>query len=376
MTPDELKKEFAKVISNLPEDKRNELYSKLKSLPDDEREKAIRSIVSKSKKANSIPSYPEATRVSVKKVAPNNSVKKSQKKKPKKHLKSSVKRGMFLAGEIVVLIMAILVGIFALNKFGVFDKDEKSVDETSVETTVAVETTVITDAPTPSPTPTPTPLPTPTPIPDGNEDVDLTGLTIVLDAGHQAVTSDELETCASWLGNEKVRCTSGTTGVNTEVSESELTLDYVLILGEYLEQKGATVVYTRTENDVDVSNQERATIAVENEADLFIRIHADAANDSKTSGVRVYIPDTGSYTGSATGWATTLGELVSEAEGLEFIGVKATNQYTGLNYANSVPSFQICLGYLSNAGDEELLLTEDNKLNVVYAITDFCSEFV
>lgn len=403
MTPEELRKEFSKVLSKLPDGKRKELYNKLKALPESEREKAMLAIVNKSKanqkpvnvsypskepvkKVNSKPAGKRPTQEPVRKQNKKTNKKtnkpantKTKQPEPikvnKKSEKKSVKRRVYIICEVLVLLMAIAVAIFGLQKFGVFGSKETEVTETSSAPTIMPMETETVPTATPTPTPTPTEVPTPTPIPDGNPDVDLTGLTVVLDAGHQLNTDDERETCASWLGNEKARCTAGTIGVNTGIRESELTLDYTLLIGEYLEQKGATVVYTRTENDVDISNQERALVAVENEADLFIRIHADAANDSVSNGVKVYVPENGSYTSYSSSWANNLGTLVADAEGFEFVGVKATNQYTGLNYANTVRSFQLNIGYLSNIDNEATLTQEENKLNVAYAIAEFCNSF-
>ena len=145
---------------------------------------------------------------------------------------------------------------------------------------------------------------------------------------------------------------------------------------DYLEQCGATVILTRETSDIDLSNQERAQIAVDNEADVFIRIHADEANDSQASGIRIYVPDSGSYTASSSAQADAYGALLSEASGLPFDGTRQTYLYTGLNYANSIPSFQVSLGFLSNSDDEAILVTEDNMVAVAQATSVFCLEFM
>ena len=239
--------------------------------------------------------------------------------------------------------------------------------------TIATETT---SEPTPSPTPTITPTPEPTRVPVADNHPDLTNLTVVIDPGHQETTDSEQELYASWLSATKPRCTSGATGIVTGVNEYELTLDYSLIIADYLEQCGANVILTRDTNDVNISNQERAAIANSNSADIFLRIHADAAGDSLASGVRVYTPDSGSYTDTSPEYAEQLAELVANAEGLEVNAVRATSLYTGLNYANTLRSFQISLGFLSNSDDEAVLTNEENIAAVAEAISIFCEEFV
>ena len=59
------------------------------------------------------------------------------------------------------------------------------------------------------------------------------------------------------------------------------------MLKDYLEQCGATVVMTRTKNNINLSNRQRANIAVKAKPTLFIRLHADASTNKKVKGVRV-----------------------------------------------------------------------------------------
>lgn len=375
MSQGDVKNKFAKILASLPADKKAELYSKLKTLPEKEREKAIQDIVARYDKSSSNGKSPQkkvavASPYPSQPIASTSITKKSSKgNSKKKRINKRYKRYITLASIAMVLVVSVVILIFSkLDLMG--KKKEELISESSVN----VETSQTVQETTSATTEVPTPSPTPTPIPDGNEGVDLTGLVIVIDPGHQEITSSGMENCASWIGSEKPRCTSGAVGVSTGVYEYELTLRYSQMIGTYLEQKGATVIYTREENTVDISNQERAQIANDNNADIFLRIHTDAANDSKTSGVMVYIPDTGDYTSSSVSRGERLGNLVAEAEGFEFINLRKTNQYTGLNYANQIPSFQLCLGYLSNSDDETVLISEENMVNVAYAIANFCSE--
>ncbi len=354
---------FKEILKGLPEDKRKALYSKLKSLPEDQRQGFMETVVNKASKEKS---------------TSKEIVKKPSEKKdpvPKKRLKRKYRNMLIYA-----LIAVIFVGVIGVEVYRNKDKFKSVTTPTTTTASSAVteESTAVssetTEAePTPIPTPSPTPAPTPVPLAEGAPD--LTGLVVVIDPGHQMTTSEEEEACASWLSVEKPRCTSGAVGVVTGVTEYDLTLSYAQVMKSYLEQCGATVILTRDTSDIDLSNQERAQIAVDNNADVFIRLHADAANDSMASGIRIYVPDSGSYTSSSVSQGDAYGALLSESTGLAFDQTRQTYLYTGLNYANSIPSFQVSLGFLSNSDDEAILVTEDNMLAVAQATSEFCLEF-
>lgn len=292
---------------------------------------------------------------------------------PKKTVKK--KRHLGVGMYLLIAIVVVLVAAFALWKTGVIDSilGAKTQETTTAITTTEATTEATTTVPTET---TPTASPTPTPIPLATNAPDLTGLTIVIDPGHQATTNYTNEPIASWLSLEKPSCTCGATGVVTGIAEYDITLQTAIMMRDYLVQCGATVILTRESNDVDLSNSARAQIAVDSGADVFIRLHADAANDSATSGIRVYVPDSGDYSSSVVAWGDSLGELVAQSTGAEFIGTSATYNYTGLNYANSIPSFQLCMGYLSNSDDEALLSTDEYRYEVVTAVAEFCLTFV
>lgn len=247
--------------------------------------------------------------------------------------------------------------------------------ETTTEATTAAPTATPTPTPEPTPTPIPTPteIPTPTPIAAKSNAPNLKGIKVVIDPGHQEKTDYKKEPYKKGATTGKARCTSGAVGVSTKQKEYELTLDTALMLKDYLEQCGATVILTRTENDVNISNKERAAIAVKAKPTLFIRLHADSLSNNTVKGVRVYIPKSGSLNKAKDG--DKLGKLVAAAAKTTFRGTKATNQYTGLNYATSIRSYQIVLGYLSNVEDDERLANADNRYEICAAIAEFCGTF-
>jgi N-acetylmuramoyl-L-alanine amidase len=80
---------------------------------------------------------------------------------------------------------------------------------------------------------------------------------------------------------------TGTIGPNG-LLEKDLVLDVALRLGKLLEQKlGADVVYTR-HDDTFIPLETRTAIANQNQADLFISIHANSSSDPSARGVETY----------------------------------------------------------------------------------------
>ena len=341
---------FKKIIDRLPEDKKNLLYKRLRAMPEAEREAFISDYIKKYYR---------------------------EEKKPvqQKNTSQSIILGLLIA----LFIIGACYFIYVFNKNRIDDSFNEMFGMPPSET---MDTTPESDEITgpepkhfPTDTPTPPPeTPTPSPIPLESEHPDLSGLVIVIDPGHQKEPDTELEESIPGTTAEKERATSGATGVNLGVKEYEITLDYSLILKSYLEGCGAEVILTRTENDVNISNIERAQIAIESNADYFIRIHADSAPDGDIRGVKVYVPSTGNYASSADSEGEELADIVAEAIGSESLGVVQSNMYTGLNHADSIRSYQLVIGYLSNSEDEALLLENDTAYKVAVAVSEFIGE--
>lgn len=425
---------FKEILSRLAPDKKKELYSRMHSLPAEEREGFIRDFVKKydARKAphkteapakprkkpeakhapqgkvphkNETPGKPaEPVRKKVKPEKPAEPVRK--KVKPEKPVKApketevheterseepktseqkenkSTLLSKIIVGILIALLGAGAIAITAINNHEDISKllsiirGETQPVETSAtenEYKIAASLAVQTSG-TVAETEATTPAPTPTPIVIKEDAPDLTGLVIVIDPGHQAETDDTEETLFPGATVGKPRCTSGAVGVDINTKEYEVTLEIALATKAYLEACGASVILTRETNDVNLSNQERADIAVAASPDIFIRIHADSVSDSEVSGVIAYVPDSGNYIETDKKLADSLGTLVAEAQGIEYLGCFSTNAYTGLNYSTSVKSVQLVVGFLSNSEDEARLNDDSNTYEIAAAIAEFCGE--
>jgi N-acetylmuramoyl-L-alanine amidase len=154
---------------------------------------------------------------------------------------------------------------------------------------------------------------------------------------------------------------AGATGVKTGVPEYEITLILAKKLKSLLEGAGAVVIMTRTQNDVHLSNAERALLMNDSEVDCWVRIHCDYSMDSTVSGVHILAPSAKNAPVIAENSAL-LAELalksISDATGAKALSVVYRTDQTGFNWSES-PVVTAELGYLSNP-------TEDVRLNRGY----------
>ncbi len=201
--------------------------------------------------------------------------------------------------------------------------------------------------------------PTEEPTPDPN--LPLSGLTVVIDAGHQETPPTGTETNAPWNDTQKAKNTHGTTGVATGNNEYEINLEIALKIRDTLEAQGATVVMTRDNNGTSLSNQDRANIANTSNAQLAISIHCNGADSASANGTEVYSRGEGDGTAeyknrsiSEKALATSLLNSVCEYTGSKNRGAKTSDSYTGINYSN-IPFFILECGFMSNEEEDKKL---------------------
>lgn len=228
------------------------------------------------------------------------------------------------------------------------------------------------EAPAPSPAPTadaaskpqeielvlataePTAVSTPIPTPP------LMGITIGIDPGHQYIYNREQEPVAPNETETKVKVAVGTRGIVSRVYEYQVVLDVGMKLKTLLEEAGATVVMTRTTNDVDISNKERAELFNEHQVDLALRLHCNGSDDESIRGAFMLIPSehrTEHYETNDRAARIILSHYLEET-GLPMRyrdGITVRSNQTGFNWCTQ-PIVCIELGHMSNE-EEDLLLT-------------------
>lgn len=186
------------------------------------------------------------------------------------------------------------------------------------------------------------------------------GWTIVLDPGHQEVEDSGLEPVGPGSEVMKKKVSSGTMGTTTGIHEYQYVLDLSLLVRDLLEKEGFRVVMTRTRSDVDLSNINRAKIANEADADLFLRIHANGSVNPDVHGISTYTPPGNSpFNGHLAEKSERIADLllkeIVKATGAKDRGDHKSVSYTGINWSE-VPVVILETGFMTNP-DEELLLS-------------------
>jgi N-acetylmuramoyl-L-alanine amidase len=202
---------------------------------------------------------------------------------------------------------------------------------------------------------------------------------VVIDPGHQQKANLNLEPIGPGATTQKYKVTDGTTGIVTKKREAVLVLEMAFLLKEKLEEKGIQVLMTRTSQDVDISNKERATFANNHKANLFLRLHADGSENPNQSGFAVLTPAEGSpYTkeiyAESLQISQTIVNKMRENNQIKVNGVKFRDDLSGFNWAK-VPGVLLELGFMSNPEEDKKLSDPQYVNSLLQSITDSVDEY-
>ena len=195
------------------------------------------------------------------------------------------------------------------------------------------------------------------------------GIIVCIDPGHETSEITDKEPNAPGSDVMKQKVSSGTYGDASGKNEYEVNLQVSMKLKALLEERGYTVVMTRTTNDVTLSNVDRAKIATAAGANIFIRIHCNGVDDSSVKGVLCYEPSSSNpYLSSeviagSQRLATLLRDNQCAVTGQRAIDNLTGDDMTGINWA-TMPVSIVEMGFMSNS-DEDLFLASDTGQNEI-----------
>lgn len=201
-----------------------------------------------------------------------------------------------------------------------------------------------------------------------------TGKIIAIDAGCQSIENSEEEPIGPDSSVMKNKADTGYKGSTTGKNEYELNLEIAIKLKNALEAEGYEVVMTRDSNDANISNSERAELVNVASANVCISIRANASLDSDENGIRAVCPtinnpyNPGIYNNSYK-LANAVSNEVSIATGATNSGLWQTDTFSIINWSD-VPVTVIQVGYLTNAEEEQNLVSDDYQNKIVDGIVN------
>lgn len=205
------------------------------------------------------------------------------------------------------------------------------------------------------------------------------GRIVAIDAGHQLHGNSEQEPIGPGATETKAKVAQGTTGVSTGVPEYELTLNVSLKLRDELVARGYQVVMIRESNDVNLSNKERADIAGQSGAQIFVRIHANGSSNQSVSGALTLSPSQSNpyvsylYDNSYSLSQSIVNNLCA-ATGAANRGVTLSDTMSGINWC-TIPVSIVEMGFMSNPNEDELMEDENYQYTMASGIANGIDEY-
>ena len=271
----------------------------------------------------------------------------------------------------VAFVMMIAVLVAGLSGCGAANDRQADIKVPATNAPTGDKQQTATNAPTDTPVATSTPTPTIAPTP--TEEPEL-GKLVVIDAGHQRKGNNEKEPDGPGSTTLKAKVSSGTKGHFTGIPEYELNLIVAKKLETILKERGYRVIMVRDTHDVDLSNSERAEIANKAGADVFIRIHANAHDNSDVHGAETLCQTKNNpynadlYAKSRRLSETVLNALCAEC-GCKKRSVVETDTMSGINWCR-VPVTIVEMGFMTNETEDRLMATEEYRNKLAKGIAD------
>ena len=203
-------------------------------------------------------------------------------------------------------------------------------------------------------------------------------LVVVIDPGHQSRPDSAAEPIGPGSPATQAKSTAGSTGVATGIPEYEIDLQIATNLKDRLSAAGVRVIMTRTTNDVDISNAQRAQMAGAAKAALLVRVHADSEIGTDQTGVTTLYPAANQWTKPVSAASKKAAELVQGAvvasTGARDNGEVARGDQAGFNWS-TVPCILVNTGNPANAVEDKLLTSAHYQDLVAQGLADGILDF-
>ena len=182
---------------------------------------------------------------------------------------------------------------------------------------------------------------------------------ICLDPGHSAKMTGGTEPIGPGASTRKAKDVIGTRGVVSGTYEYQFTLTLAKRLQTLLEKKGYEVILTRKDSKHAISCKERAMVANNADADIFVRLHVDASASGSARGASALYPSSANpYNGKLSKKCKKLSKCIlnnmCEEANAQNRGLFVRNDLSGSNWA-SMPVTLIEVGFMTNPTEDRLL---------------------
>lgn len=187
-------------------------------------------------------------------------------------------------------------------------------------------------------------------------------VTVVIDAGHGG------------LSNQRYNGHSGDSGAvspHTGLKEKDVNLAAALKLQQELEARGYNVIMTRS-TDVYITLMERANIANQANADVFISLHHNSIANPNVRGIMtLYCPTFESEIKSVDQYplAKAIQDQLVAQLGVQDRGVIKRPELVVIR-ETKMPAVLVELGFLTNAREAQVVATDEYQRNAAKAIAD------
>lgn len=202
---------------------------------------------------------------------------------------------------------------------------------------------------------------------------------ICLDPGHSAKMTGGTEPIGPGATMRKAKDAVGTRGVVSKTYEYQFTLILAKRIQTLLEEKGYEVILTRKDSEHAISCKERAMVANDADADIFVRLHVDASASGSARGASALYPSSANkYNGKLSKKCKKLSSCIlnnmCEEADAHNRGLFVRNDLSGSNWA-TMPVTLIEVGFMTNPTEDRLLNKKSYQKKLAKGIVSGIDEY-